>query len=97
MSFQNLKRNKDLISKLVNEAEKVGGGGDNKNKYGDDRVWKPTVDKVGNGYAEFRFLPAPEGEDLQLPLSSHQHPALLTVPLHQLTTKQNKAPAFAPS
>jgi hypothetical protein len=64
MSFQNLKRNKDLISKLVNEAEKVGGGGDNKNKYGDDRVWKPTVDKVGNGYAEFRFLPAPEGEDL---------------------------------
>ena len=25
MSFQNLKRNKDLISKLVNEAEKVGG------------------------------------------------------------------------
>ena len=64
MSFQNLKRNKDLISKLVNEAEKVGGGGDNKNKYGDDRVWKPTVDKAGNGYAEFRFLPAPEGEDL---------------------------------
>ena len=46
MSFQNLKRNKDLISKLVNEAEKVGGGGDNKNKYGDDRVWKPTVDKA---------------------------------------------------
>jgi len=38
-----------------------------------------------------------QGEDLQLPLSSHQHPALLTVPLHQLTTKQNKAPAFAPS
>ena len=31
MSFQNLKRNKDLISKLVNEAEKVGGGGEKKN------------------------------------------------------------------
>ena len=62
MSFQNLKRNKDLISKLVNEAEKVGGG--EKKNYGDDRVWKPTVDKAGNGYAEFRFLPAPEGEDL---------------------------------
>lgn len=26
---------------------------------GDDRFWKPTTDKAGNGYAIIRFLPAP--------------------------------------
>ena len=31
---------------------------------GDDRLWKPEMDKSGNGYAVVRFLPAPEGEDL---------------------------------
>jgi len=30
----------------------------------DDRLWKPEVDKAGNGYAVIRFLPAPDGEDL---------------------------------
>jgi hypothetical protein len=27
-------------------------------------MWKPTVDKAGNGYAILRFLPATEGNDL---------------------------------
>jgi hypothetical protein len=27
-------------------------------------MWKPTVDKAGNGYAVIRFLPAVEGDDL---------------------------------
>ena len=63
MSFSNLKNNRDQISKLVQAAEAVGGGGEKKN-YDDDRVWKPTVDKAGNGYAVLRFLPAAEGEDL---------------------------------
>ena len=31
---------------------------------GDDRLWKPEMDKTGNGYAVIRFLPAPEGEEL---------------------------------
>jgi hypothetical protein len=62
MSFENLKRNRANISKLVSAAEQVGGG--EKKSYGDDRIWKPTVDKAGNGYAVLRFLPAPEGEDL---------------------------------
>ena len=31
---------------------------------GDDRLWKPEVDKAGNGYAVIRFLPAPDSEDL---------------------------------
>ena len=66
MSFENLKRNRDNISKLINAAEQVGGGsgGGEKKSYGDDRIWKPTVDKAGNGYAVLRFLPPAEGEDL---------------------------------
>jgi hypothetical protein len=63
MSFENLKRNRDQISKLISAAEKVGGSTEKKS-YGDDRFWKPSVDKAGNGYAVLRFLPAPEGEDL---------------------------------
>jgi hypothetical protein len=31
---------------------------------GDDRFWKPEVDKSGNGYAIVRFLPSPMGEDV---------------------------------
>ena len=62
MSFANLKRNRDQISKLLQAAESAGGG--EKKNYGDDRVWKPTVDKAGNGYAVLRFLPASEGAEL---------------------------------
>ena len=62
MSFENLKRNRDQISKLVQAAEKVGGG--EQKSYADERIWKPTVDKAGNGYAVIRFLPASEGAEL---------------------------------
>ena len=62
MSFENLKRNRDQISKLVQAAEAVGGG--EKKSYADEREWKPTLDKAGNGYAVLRFLPAAEGADL---------------------------------
>ena len=30
----------------------------------DERLWKPELDKTGNGYAVIRFLPAVDGEDL---------------------------------
>ena len=63
MSFENLKRNRDQISKLIQAAEATGGGGEQKS-YVDDRIWKPTVDKAGNGYAVLRFLPATEGQEL---------------------------------
>ena len=63
MSFQNLKRNRDQISKLIQAAEATNGGGEQKS-YQDDRFWKPTVDKAGNGYAVLRFLPAAEGQEL---------------------------------
>jgi len=65
MSFANLKSNRGAdISALTKAAEAVAGGGSTKQSYVDDRYWKPTVDKAGNGYAVIRFLPAPEGEDL---------------------------------
>ena len=63
MSFSDLKKQSSigsLTSKLVKEVEKMN----NTSSGGDDRLWKPEVDKVGNGFAVLRFLPAPEGEDL---------------------------------
>ena len=63
MSFANLKKQSSLgslTSKLVKEVEKMN----NTSSSGDDRLWKPELDKTGNGYAVIRFLPAPDGEDL---------------------------------
>jgi hypothetical protein len=34
-----------------------------KESYKDDRIWKPGIDKAGNGYAVIRFLPEIAGED----------------------------------
>ena len=62
MSFANLKRNRNSIDKLVAAAEATGGNGNKSFK--DERMWKPTQDKAGNGYAVIRFLPAPEGQDV---------------------------------
>tara|TARA_B100001057_G_scaffold316378_2_gene316529 strand:- start:792 stop:1661 length:870 start_codon:yes stop_codon:yes gene_type:complete len=62
MSFASLKKQSSLGSltaKLIKEVEKS-----NSPNQGDDRLWKPEVDKAGNGYAVVRFLPAPDGEDL---------------------------------
>ena len=62
MSFASLKKQSSLGSltaKLVKEVEKS-----NSPQGGDDRLWKPEVDKAGNGYAVIRFLPAPDGEEL---------------------------------
>jgi len=64
MSFSDLKKQSSLGSltnKLVKEVEKMNNSG---GSGGDDRLWKPEMDKSGNGYAVIRFLPAPEGEDL---------------------------------
>ena len=60
MSFASLKKStyQDLLSKAesLNKSETKAGP--------DERLWKPEVDKAGNGYAVIRFLPAPNGEDL---------------------------------
>ena len=65
MSFANLKSSRgSSIDKLVKAAEAVSTKTESKSGYGDDRFWKPTRDKAGNGYAVIRFLPAQDGEDL---------------------------------
>jgi len=66
MSFAQLKRDRARsISKLVSAAsDQVSPQSDNKKSYIDERQWKPTVDKAGNGYAVIRFLPASEGNEL---------------------------------
>ena len=64
MGFSDLKKQSSLgslTSKLVKEVEKMNNTGGNNT---DDRLWKPEMDKSGNGYAVIRFLPAPDGEDL---------------------------------
>ena len=62
MSLENLKRNKSL-DKLLGEVKKENAPQEKKS-YKDERLWKPEVDKSGNGYAVIRFLPAVEGEDM---------------------------------
>ena len=65
MSFANLKSSRgSSIDKLVKAAEAVSTPKAESNSYDDDRFWKPTRDKAGNGFAVIRFLPAQEGEDL---------------------------------
>jgi hypothetical protein len=63
MSFSNLKRNRNSINDLVSAAN-VDNSPKEKKSYADERQWKPTVDKAGNGYAVIRFLPAAEGNEL---------------------------------
>ena len=63
MSFASLKKQSNLGSltaKLVKEVEKVN----NSSSGGDERLWKPELDKSGNGYAVIRFLPAPDKEEI---------------------------------
>ena len=64
MSFANLKRSRGNFDKLTKELEKVATPTTNQNSSGDERFWKPELDKTGNGFAVIRFLPAVEGEEL---------------------------------
>ena len=60
MDFESLKQsssNFDAITKAL-ETKLSPEDQSNKNKYQDDRFWKPELDKTGNGYAVIRFLPA---------------------------------------
>jgi len=63
MSFESLKKQSNLgnlTSKLVKEVEKMSPTVSSN----DERIYKPQVDKAGNGFAIIRFLSAPQGEDL---------------------------------
>ena len=60
MSFSDLRKNKGnsfaKLQKQLESSTKVGTV--------DERFWKLSTDKAGNGYAVLRFLPAGDGEDM---------------------------------
>ena len=62
MSLSTLKKSNSL-DKLINAVE-AENKPQEKKSYVDERLWKPVLDKTGNGYAVIRFLPAVDGEDL---------------------------------
>jgi len=63
MSLQALKKQNSL-SDLLGAVQKESEPQKDKKSYVDERVWKPVMDKTGNGYAVIRFLPAVKDEDL---------------------------------
>lgn len=57
MDLSTLKSKRYDINKLVSAAQEASGAkSENNNR--DENLWKPTVDKAGNGYAVIRFLPS---------------------------------------
>ena len=52
----------DKLRAAMETASPSDGG--KKQSYSDDTMWKPELDKTGNGYAVVRFLPTPEGEEM---------------------------------
>jgi hypothetical protein len=64
MDFSKLKSmsGKKSLEQLTSELSKVTSNQGEKKS--DERFWTATVDKVGNGYAVIRFLPAPVNEDV---------------------------------
>lgn len=63
MSFDALKKNRSSsLNKLNSQLEKI-----TQKSYSDPnegKMWKPTRDKAGNGFAIIRFLPAAQGEEM---------------------------------
>ena len=62
MSLATLKKENSL-DKLLGAVQSENTSQEKKS-YVDDRLWKPVMDKTGNGFAIIRFLPAPKGEEL---------------------------------
>ena len=62
MSLAQLKKQNSL-DKLLGAVESENQSQEKKS-YVDERLWKPELDKTGNGYAVIRFLPAVDGEDM---------------------------------
>ena len=52
----------DKLRQAMESASRSSEGA--KKSYQDDTMWKPELDKTGNGYAVVRFLPTPEGEEM---------------------------------
>jgi len=68
MDFNTLKTSHSNFDKLTKALEATLNPEDinkqSKDKYADDRIWKPELDKTGSGYAVLRFLPATEKEEM---------------------------------
>ena len=62
-SLSELRKNRGNFDSLMKEVEKIANP-TNEKRGDNDRLWKPSVDKAGNGQAVLRFLPAPPGEEL---------------------------------
>ena len=62
MSLDTLRKSNSL-DKLLG-AVQAENAPQEKKSYVDERLWKPELDKTGNGYAVIRFLPSVEGEDM---------------------------------
>ena len=96
MDFESLKTSSSGFDKLTKALEENLNPEDSKkqNKYQDERLWKPELDKTGNGYAVLRFLPATSREDMPwVRLWSHafQGPGGWYIE-NSLTTLGHKAP-----
>jgi hypothetical protein len=58
-SFSDLKKNREkMFAELNKQVTQDSKGG----RTTDDRIWYPSVDQAGNGFAIIRFLPAPDKE-----------------------------------
>lgn len=95
-SFAELRKShtKDL-EKLTEQVNKLNSKDGEKKSYEDNRFWKASVDKAGNGLAVIRFLPATEGEDMpwvQLFSHSFQGPTGQWYIENSLTTLNKKDP-----
>ena len=62
MSLAQLKKQNSLDALL--SAAQSENKTQEKKSYVDERLWKPELDKTGNGYAVIRFLPAVDGENM---------------------------------
>lgn len=59
MSFADFKKKSESsLNSLQSKMETM----DKKKSYTDDRIWRPELDKSGNGYAVIRFLPPCDGD-----------------------------------
>lgn len=61
-SISDLRKARGGFESLMKEVDKLDNP--KKETRDDNRFWKPTVDKAGNGFSVIRFLPPSQGEDL---------------------------------
>ena len=70
MSLEEYRKSKSL-DKLLGAIKEADEPQVQKKSYVDERMWKPELDKTGNGYAVIRFLPAAQIEKSWVKLYSH--------------------------